>query len=977
MIGACRPTVIALLLWALGGGLAGCSLAKNSVPLSSLADYRNLPVDAELSLFAVNSGLSESAYVGTLQRTTTGIELPAAALSDIQARSAAQPVAFVIKSFSVAAATGSDYFLETPILSSSLEFSGATTALWLAVKLSVKNAAKVLKIDRATWDDLLFVLENSCKNCKTMSTSEVWAVLRSNAELQTSLNLSLSQLNPPVQLLQTVLDSPPIQIAKSVPVSVNGIAVTQAIVEGSTLSFEAEFYAPDQASERIAPTSWSSSASGNTVFATNAATASKYFDFFTAGTDTITAGTNLTDGRSASVVFNQSVANVNQPPTWASIPTPSFIANHRNTLDLSLYGQDIDGDPMTFSLVSGPAGLTLNASTIEWNPTQAPNPDQLGTFEVIAKVRSTVFDASVTFHVAVTQDHLPSFALGIPSSWNLSEGTLGVFSFATQDTESDPLALSCVSGCAAIVSGSPADAGWPSSYSYGGVPGAQTISISYKPSYLETIGGDAARAIVLGLSYDQIADPNLRQITPVEFPLTLNITNTDDPPSWIAGGAILTEDHTGGAALTENVAFTSTTAFLAIDPAPGATALTYSVPALPTYCPWLTLNGSRKVTGTPGYASPATCVFQIRATDTHGLFSDSPNITYAITDVNRPPVTAIALPDQTIAEGQTLTLALATYFSDPDVTVGDPRETLVYSCTNCPAGATISGSTLTYIPAYSISTGAPVAFNGVQITVTDKGGATASQTFKITVTNALGPPVIAFSSGTLTLAANQVTQTETDAAGTIIVGVSFYAGDAPYAYDLSVSCSPSCSGSLVSLPVTSGSTAANYNLNITPSYTDGDGGTNASQKNYTVTISGAQNAGILTGSSSFVLNIENVNRLPTALVIAGDNGVGTYAFTIDGSTWNSHTTALSTADPDGTNDAYTYSFVTTTYAAVGSLSGSNWSFNPIQAGCASGSETVVKTFDLKTSDNRGGTVTRRLQMTVLNAQTGGGGSCPY
>jgi hypothetical protein len=977
-----RPgKAICLILCALYSVLPGCSLTRDgALRLSSLADYRSLASDSELRLFSVTSGLVESEYAGTLQVHDGTIELPGAIQSEISSRMAAAPVHYVIKSFAASVAASGDAYFETPVLSSTLELNGAATALWTAIKLSVKSSGSVLNIDRATWDDLLFVLEAACPDCQNTKTSDVWAMIRTDAGLQSQVNDLLSQLTPPVQLVQSVLDSPPIQVARSLPVSVEGATTAESAAEGSTMSFQTYFYAPDLSVPTFVPSTWTHSApvSGDTIFATQVGDASRFIDFVASGSNTITADASLSDGRADSLVFTQTVSNVDLAPAWLSIPAQAYIANHRKTLNLAAYGQDPDGDPVTFTLVSGPPGVSLTASILEWNPTQAPDTDQLGLFEIKVKVSSTTLQAIVTIHADVTEDHMPSFDATTPVFWNLSEGTSGTFNLTSEDSDADPLVLNCVSGCNQLESNRPTGAGWPSTYVYGGAAGAQTAAITYMPSYMETIGANATRSVVLALSYDDTADPNLRQITPIQHALDLNITNVDDPPSWTAGGTQLTENHTGGSALTENAAFTATTPFLAVDPSPGATAITYTLAPLPTYCTWITMDpATRIVSGTPTYASPANCAFQIRATDGNGLVSDSPPITYAITDINRVPAPSGTVPNQTISEGQTLTLNLNSAFTDPDWSVGDPRESVGYTCTGCPAGATISGVTLSYKPAYSVSSGAPVAFNGVQITATDKGGATASQSFDITVNQAIGPPTLALSSGTLTLAAGQVTRAESDAAGNVVVGVGFNSGDTPYTYDLAVTCLPSCTGSLVSLPVSSGSTATNYNLTIQPSATDGDGGPASSQKIYTVTVTGTKQGTALTSTQTFDLTITNVNRAPTAVIVAGSNATTTYAFTVDGSIYSANTRALGTADPDGGNDAYTYSFVTSTYASVGTISGANWAFNPLQAGCLTGSDTVVKTFDIKSIDNRGGLVIRRLQMTVTNAQTGAGGSCPY
>ncbi|PNS34536.1 Ig-like domain-containing protein, partial [Mesotoga sp. B105.6.4] len=97
-----------------------------------------------------------------------------------------------------------------------------------------------------------------------------------------------------------------------------------------------------------------------------------------------------------------------------------------------------------------------------------------------------------------------------------------------------------------------------------------------------------------------------------------------------------------------------------------------------------------------------------------------------VTKTNRPPVTD-GIPDQTIAEGETLNLELLDYFEDPD---GD---NLVFAVIS--GVGTVIGSEYTYSPNYD-------AAGTYQVTIkaADGNGGEVETTFTLTVENTNRPP---------------------------------------------------------------------------------------------------------------------------------------------------------------------------------------------------------------------------------------------
>ena len=113
----------------------------------------------------------------------------------------------------------------------------------------------------------------------------------------------------------------------------------------------------------------------------------------------------------------------------------------------------------------------------------------------------------------------------------------------------------------------------------------------------------------------------------------------------------------------------------------------------------------------------------VTATDPGGL-SASQSVNVTVQTPNRPPAPVGTIPAQTVQAGQTLTLDVAGYFSDPD---GDA---LGYAATTSAAGVvsvSISGSSLTIV-------GVAQGTATVNVAATDPGGLSASQGIGVTVT---------------------------------------------------------------------------------------------------------------------------------------------------------------------------------------------------------------------------------------------------
>ena len=92
---------------------------------------------------------------------------------------------------------------------------------------------------------------------------------------------------------------------------------------------------------------------------------------------------------------------------------------------------------------------------------------------------------------------------------------------------------------------------------------------------------------------------------------------------------------------------------------------------------------------------------------------------------NRPPAAQGSIPAQTVPVGETLTVSVASVFSDPDA------DALTYSAASSAPGVasvTVSGTDVTV-------TGVSAGTASVTVTASDPGGLSARQTFEVTVPN--------------------------------------------------------------------------------------------------------------------------------------------------------------------------------------------------------------------------------------------------
>ena len=113
---------------------------------------------------------------------------------------------------------------------------------------------------------------------------------------------------------------------------------------------------------------------------------------------------------------------VNQPPIIAAINSPTIPELASYQLQLTATDPDTPPAQLIWSLVSGPAGSQLNASTglYAWTPTEAQGP---GVFPVVVAVTDGISSVQRTFSISVTEVNQPPLIAPITNR-TMDESTL-------------------------------------------------------------------------------------------------------------------------------------------------------------------------------------------------------------------------------------------------------------------------------------------------------------------------------------------------------------------------------------------------------------------------------------------------------------------------------------------------------------------------------------------------------------------------
>ncbi|MEW5848666.1 MAG: putative Ig domain-containing protein [Myxococcota bacterium] len=378
------------------------------------------------------------------------------------------------------------------------------------------------------------------------------------------------------------------------------------------------------------------------------------------------AGDALKSTRTWMVTYPNAAPVVGTPPPQA---TEEGLA-----LTVPLTVSDPDGDAVTCSSGTLPEGATVDGCVLSW----LPGVDTEGEYDLTIDVTDGGRTTSLLLHVTVLPGNLAP-TLTAPASLAGQEGAPITFDIEANDPEGLPLTWTV--------------AGFPD----GAILDDATGAFSWTPDY------DEAGEHTLHI---EISDGEHTASVDV----VITVTNVNRAPVLQPIGPLQVAELS-----------TLTLSINASDP--DADTLRYAMDPSP---PGATLDAAT-LTWMPDHT--AAGVYPVVVTVSDGVEAVSEAVTITVTNTNVPP-TVQPVPPQTVAEGETLALALVA--ADLD------GETLSFSSANLPAGATLSVTgDFSWTPRFDQAGSHTVAL------VVSDGEAATTLDLDISVTNTNRVPVLA------------------------------------------------------------------------------------------------------------------------------------------------------------------------------------------------------------------------------------------
>ena len=198
---------------------------------------------------------------------------------------------------------------------------------------------------------------------------------------------------------------------------------------------------------------------------------------------------------SSTTTVSLTIEKVNHAPTLAAVTDqtiPEMVLFNSLTLD----GADSDADTLTYSVESGPTGLTVNGTTgvLSWTPTEAQGPDDYTVAVRVTDPDGLHADRSFTIHVTeVNRD--PSLAAIADQTVNPGDAVGLTAAGSDPDLPANTLAYSLIAGpTGATVDPTTGAFAWTASATLGDYP--VTIGVS------DGVGGSAQRSFTIHVVRD-------------------------------------------------------------------------------------------------------------------------------------------------------------------------------------------------------------------------------------------------------------------------------------------------------------------------------------------------------------------------------------------------------------------------------------------------------------------------------------------
>ncbi|MCW5557388.1 MAG: putative Ig domain-containing protein, partial [Verrucomicrobiae bacterium] len=381
--------------------------------------------------------------------------------------------------------------------------------------------------------------------------------------------------------------------------------------------------------------------------------------------------------------FVITVLEVNTAPVLIAPANLNAIELSPYTATLGASDPDLPPNGHTFTLLSGPAGLTLSpAGVIAWTPTEAQGPQNHIVTVVVTDIpASGVPPLSTTnsFVIAVAETNAPPVFNPVANQ-TLDELTALNLTLTASDPDlpANTLTFSLISGPEGLTVATGGQVAWTPSESQG--PSTNTVTVKVTDNGVPALSATNVFTIVV------------REINTAPTTTPLTPSPTDEMAAWSLQVPAQDSD------LPPNV-------------------LTYSLITSPAGAT-ITAGGLIQWTP-PESAGPGTHAFAVRIQDDSSpQLSVTNTFTLEVREVNLAPTLAVP-PTQVLDGVNPLSISLSA--TDPDI----PANALAYGLVNGPIGLTVSPAGLVeWMPpaAYSNST------NLVTVKVTDNGSPALSHT---------------------------------------------------------------------------------------------------------------------------------------------------------------------------------------------------------------------------------------------------------
>ncbi|MCK6598088.1 MAG: Ig domain-containing protein [Bdellovibrionaceae bacterium] len=1000
----CKQRWIFSLILLMIAGLASCNKASlnSEASKNTLSDENYyLSAASEVRIYWLDTDLGT--YITQLLPTKGKLILPKSLLvGDYGSREKnSEPVTLdlIAKVYYPNHPSG-DFYFESPVLGTDLVVSNVTTALSWFLKYSYYN--QKIKISKKSFDELILSIEVKCIDCRKKTNSEVLNLIRNDnstvdmireilVKENTDLNFNVAALQP-----GSWTEPKPIWAWSTPILSIHGTSSKDSD-ENKSIKLSCFYVDPLNSIIKINPTTWSHTFNSVTNLIDTSNNDIDYlFSYEESGSHVFKPLFSLpVVQENISVTF--SVNDTNRSPRC---DTPLVIharANVFNSVPLSPYCKDPDVDEtgLAYTLSNGPNGLVVtNTGLVNWTPSSSLTSSVV--YFSVSDSKLAVSNESAK--IIVDPDNPPIFT-SIQTDYNFVEGTESTFTVTAKDADGDPLELT-IEAVDQIKTGFPDGAGSLAAITKTLLNGEYTFTVKFKPSYLQMIGSSGSSKVKFFIHYESQGGNFDSSIRFDERVVNFNITNVDDPPQW----DIQPTDFNA----IEAINFSGLNIGHATDPALNQTAITYSIVFLgDEHCRWAGMTFTKDVSdnallwGAPPYNASSECSFYFKATDANGLVGESDTIKIT-TDNTNQPITLLASPTTVVngVEGKLMSINLDEMFLEPDLTTDpiDTREILTYDCltdtdTNgtYESACTAVGLNISFSSNSLTASWTPPALSAgtykIRLTITDVGGATATNDFDLVIAEAATP--MNLSAWYLGSASTDITVAEATTVP-LVLKAEAASGRAIDIYDFIVSAptcnviggSGACSASLIVSPGTlagTGTTDLTFTLN--PNYTDSNTSFPATTRRYAVSfyLQKSDDPTVYT-QHSINITVSNTNRSPTAINVTKGS------FGCTGSTANSDTTAFTVCvdasqdkkvgnswsktysvpvlpiDADGNNDSYSFAFQDT--LVPGSITDGTWNFK-LPSCMNSASTTMTRTYDLQLSDGRGGTVVRQIILKVV------------